>query len=140
MTGRDRLALGSARKNLPDLMQFALHSAERSGIPSARLLRVEMALEEMLLNVMDHSRPDGSGRIELHVGPDTETGRWCAELRDDGPPFDPLAAPEPDLEAGVEQRPVGGLGIHLVRQTCDLVRYERQGGQNVLLLCFDLPA
>ena len=55
-------------------------------------------------------------------------------VSDDGPEFDPLAAAEPDTALGVEERPVGGLGIALVRRLMDAVEYERRGGRNRLLM------
>ncbi len=51
---------------------------------------------------------------------------------DDGPEFDPLSAAQPDTTLGVENRPVGGLGIALVRRLMDEVAYERRDGRNRL--------
>lgn len=56
----------------------------------------------------------------------------CVE--DDGPAFDPLAAPEPDLDAPLEDRPVGGLGIHLLREMMDTLDYVRRDDRNRLIL------
>ena len=56
-------------------------------------------------------------------------------IADDGRPFDPLTeAPEPDLESAIEDRPIGGLGVHLVRTMMDEVRYRREEGKNRLTL------
>ena len=51
---------------------------------------------------------------------------------DDGIPYDPLQAAEPDVSLGADERPIGGLGIFLVRKTMDEVRYAYRDGQNVL--------
>jgi hypothetical protein len=55
-----------------------------------------------------------------------------AEVEDDGRPFNPLEAPPPDLDRPIEERPVGGLGLHIVRTVMDTVAYRRQGSHNVL--------
>ncbi len=54
------------------------------------------------------------------------------EIEDDGVPFDLTTAPEPDLTLPLDERPVGGLGIHMVRKSMDSVRYERRAGRNIL--------
>ena len=58
---------------------------------------------------------------------------------DDGRPFDPLAAPSPDLSLPIEDRPIGGLGLHLLRQLADDVRYERRDGANRFTLIKRMP-
>ena len=65
----------------------------------------------------------------------------AAEVVDDGRPFDPLSdAPEPDLDAEVEDRPIGGLGTHFVKTFMDEVAYEHDGGYNRIVLTKTLPA
>jgi serine/threonine-protein kinase RsbW len=60
-------------------------------------------------------------------------------VEDDGPPFDPLALPAPDVTASLESRPVGGLGVFLVRKMMDIVRYQRHGECNRLQMTKHLP-
>jgi serine/threonine-protein kinase RsbW len=55
-------------------------------------------------------------------------------VEDDGPPFDPLSLPAPDLSASLDGRPVGGLGVFLVRKVMDAVRYQRREASNLLTL------
>ena len=66
--------------------------------------------------------------IEAILG--RETLRFI--ISDSGKPFDPTAAPEADVTLGVEDRPIGGLGIYLVRNIMDVVSYERTDGKNIL--------
>ncbi len=95
--------------------------------------RVNFALEELGLNIIQHSGVDDLSEIELTVtsAPDAVT----IEITDDGQPFNPLEdAPVPDVSAPLEDRPVGGLGVFLVRSMMDDLRYQRELGRNHLTL------
>lgn len=99
--------------------------------PEPALFPVRLALEEVLMNVITHGS-DGTRvpRVRIRFG---QTGeRFVMEIADDGIAFDPLDAPEPDLEADLDDRPIGGLGVYLVRQLMDSVNYHHEGGRNVL--------
>jgi anti-sigma regulatory factor (Ser/Thr protein kinase) len=105
-------------------------SLREAGLPDEVVLDLRLVAEEVLVNVAHYGHDDGGAhvvRVRLGVRPDEVT----LELADDGRPFDPLAAPPPDLGA---ERPIGGLGIHLVRTLVDDATYARVGGQNVLSL------
>lgn len=100
---------------------------------------VTLALDELLTNTITYGFPEGSGgdgaespRIEvmLSLAADCLTAR----IRDTGLPFDPSAAPEPDLEADIDDRPIGGLGVHLVREMMDSLAYQRLDGVNEVTL------
>jgi anti-sigma regulatory factor (Ser/Thr protein kinase) len=85
------------------------------------------------MNVIQHGRPEspqGAIRLSLRL----EGGEIVATVADRGAPFNPLLAPEPDLSAGLEQRNLGGLGIHLVRRLVSGMEYERREGHNRLTL------
>ena len=94
---------------------------------------VALALEELLMNVVEHAYGDDKGRsilLALAWHDDTLT----VVVEDSGRPFDPTAAPPPDLDAALEDRPIGGLGIHLARSVVDEMRYERKDGINRVTL------
>lgn len=101
---------------------------------------LELAAEEMALNVIKHAF-DATGRHRFDVDVGVEAGAVVLRIEDGGRPFDPLAAPAPALSASLEDRQVGGLGIHLVRRMVPDVAYERRDGRNVLTLRvpLDLP-
>ncbi len=109
--------------------------AERQGIDPGLATTFELAFDEILANIVgyaydDADEPGVEHAIEVACRWDGET--LSAEVVDDGRPFDPLSAPEPDLEAGLDERQVGGLGLFLVRQLMDEVAYRRQDGKNRL--------
>lgn len=103
---------------------------EAAGIPASHRRRMLTAVDEVLSNVVRHGYQDQSGTIDVALA--GEPGIVLVDVADDGPAFDPLAAPAPDTSAPLDERRVGGLGIALVRALADDVRYERRAGRNHL--------
>ena len=106
---------------------------ERENWSPAILFKVKLAIEEMGLNVAKHGRIDKNPGIEIIVTSKPEA--LTISIEDDGRPFDPLNdAPDPDLTSSIEDRPIGGLGIHFVREMMDEMTYRREDGKNCLAL------
>ncbi|WP_058634073.1 ATP-binding protein [Aureimonas ureilytica] len=103
----------------------------REGVPEPVGAALALVLDELLTNTVSYGFPD-NGWHEILVGLDVAPGRIDLCVRDDGRAFDPLQVPEPELDAELEDRQVGGLGIHFVREVADEVSYERERGWNVL--------
>jgi anti-sigma regulatory factor (Ser/Thr protein kinase) len=94
---------------------------------------MRLIAEEGLANIVRHAyEPEEEGEIEVLLALSETEVRL--ELRDSGRPFNPLEHPEPDLEAPIEERPLGGLGVHLIRSLTDAQTYTRHGQVNVLVL------
>jgi anti-sigma regulatory factor (Ser/Thr protein kinase) len=116
---------------LPVLTRFLQQFWSAADLPPAAAPAFELALEEVFMNVVMHGSPAGGvTRVEvsLVLGDDGLT----LTLEDDGPPFDPLALPPPDVTSSLTERPVGGLGVFLVRRVMDAVSYQRVGARNQL--------
>ena len=94
--------------------------------------KFNLALDETLTNAISHAFGDG-GRHQIDVNVENRDGYLTATVSDDGTPFDPLAHPPPDVHAAVEDRKIGGLGIHLLRTLMDTVAYRRHDGRNHLM-------
>jgi len=107
------------------------------GVSRAVTWPVEVSLDEVLANVVRHGL-EGRGesaRVELELRLEPGDPPRCeVRVEDDGPEFDPLGAAAPDTSLGVDERPIGGLGIELVRRLMDEVHYERRDGRNRLRL------
>jgi serine/threonine-protein kinase RsbW len=99
---------------------------------------LSLALEEILVNVIRHGHPEG-GKHEIQVRLSLQQDWVIATVEDDGMPFNPLEAPEPDLDSPLETRPIGGLGIHLVRNITDSWEYHRSEGRNRLVVRKHVP-
>ena len=95
--------------------------------------QVNLVLEELWLNVVNHGHEDGFHEVEIELTSEAES--LTVEITDEGKPFNPLnEAPAPDVTASLEDRSMGGLGLHLVRTLMDELRYRREGGRNHLTL------
>ena len=101
--------------------------------PSDLFFTTNLVVEELGLNVMNHAYRGQSGEFEIIIT--SEEQAITVEIIDNGPPFNMLQdAPLPDVEAEIEERPVGGLGIHLVKTMMDELHYKRDQEKNHLTL------
>ena len=110
---------------------------EQQNWPANLIFKVNLVLEELGINIMKNGYDDGLHDFEIVLTSEPDTLK--VEVIDDGRPFDPLNdAPIPDLESSLDDRPVGGLGIYLVRSMVDRMHYRRTGDQNRLTLEINL--
>ena len=104
---------------------------EQDNWPPDLIFKVNLVLDELSVNIVNYGGE--ASVIEVSLAADAEEVR--VEISDDGRPFDPLNdAAEPDLDAPLEQRAIGGLGIHLVREMMDELYYRREDGKNRLAM------
>lgn len=133
MSARQSFRIGA---DLDELRRVA-EAAEELGLQEdwspALVHQVDLAIEEFGNNIVRHGLAGGPGEIEITLTSDAEA--IMIEISDDGQPFNPLKdAPKPDLEAALEDRPIGGLGIHLVLTMMDEMHYRRENERNHLTL------
>ena len=120
-------------EEVPQMMASIEDICTEEGIDEMTILGINLALEEAVVNVVNYAYPEGTvGDIEMEVNADAKAITFI--LRDHGKPFDPTAAKEVDITLSAEERQIGGLGIHLIRNYMDEVKYEYCDGQNVLTL------
>lgn len=122
------------RKNeVERLAQFVERFGADRGLSDTDVMEINLVLDEIVLNVIRHGHDDEQDheiRIGLGAAPDTVT----ITVEDDGKPFNPLDAPPPDLDLPLDERPIGGLGIHIMRSLTSALEYRRDGGKNRLTL------
>ena len=102
------------------------------GLPEQLSMPINLALEETVTNVMLYAYPGKSGQVLVEAEKSPE--QVIFTITDSGVPFDPTKQKEADITLSVEERAIGGLGIHLVRQLMDDIRYERKDNKNILTL------
>jgi len=104
----------------------------RHALPDRIVSHVNLALDEAITNIVFYAYDDADDH-EIDVRISLAQGMLTAELVDDGRAFDPLQVVAPDLAAPLEERAVGGLGVHLMRHLVDDIQYRRDGGRNHLV-------
>ncbi len=103
------------------------------GVSERAIGHLALALDEAMTNTIAYAWPEG-GAHELTLAIVVADGMVVAVISDDGIAFDPLEIPPPDLESSLEDRPIGGLGVHFMTTLMDEVTYRREGERNVLTL------
>lgn len=120
------------------LMEDAEAFLAEHDVPVAVLSPMMVALDEVISNIFSHGVREGEPTVEVTLSVEAEAGRdrgariVRAMIEDDGIAFDPLQRPDPDISLSSDDRPIGGLGIFLVRQMMDAVRYDRNHDRNRL--------
>ncbi len=132
---RSTLRLPALRERLQDVMAFIETSAEAAGVAPAKSAGLCLSVEEAFVNICEYASEGEPAQVELvcSVG----SGTFVLEIMDTGREFNPLSVPKPDLDIPLEQRQIGGLGVHLIRNFTDEAEWRRDGGRNVLRLSID---
>ena len=130
---RRGISLVNEVHEVPALAIFIGSVCEDMHFDELTTVGVNLAIEEAVVNVMNYAFPKGyRSTILLEVTADDQEITFV--LQDDGKPFDPTTAAEVDITLPAEERPIGGLGIHLMRHYMDDISYERIDNQNVLTM------
>ncbi len=117
----------------PRLGEWVEEVCQKAGFSPAAVMQANLAIEEAVVNVMKYAYPNGtSGEVQIESIPERDGMRFV--ITDSGQPFDPTMQKEADTSLTAEERPVGGLGIHLMRRLMDEVSYKRLGGKNILTM------
>lgn len=130
------LRLAPTAESVATLLDALEAYAEEAELPPAVAMRLNLIAEELAANVTMHAM--GASFFAFDVVP--AEGGLRLTLEDDGPAFDPLGAAAPDLDAPVEEREVGGLGIHFLRELTQGAHYERNAEINRLVCTLPLGA
>jgi serine/threonine-protein kinase RsbW len=123
MSAKYELTIPSDLSNLARIGEFISGTARKLGLNEDEAFAVEMSVDEACANVMTHAYCGESGgpiEIECHL----EGDRFVVTIRDQGEPFDPGCVPCPDTTCALEEREIGGLGIHFMRALMDEVNFE----------------
>ena len=125
--------LSGGRAGFPKVLEALEAHLDACGVPASAIAPVMIAADELISNTLDHGAQEGDPPT-VEVSASLTDGRICMQLIDNGIAFNPLERAIPDTGLAVEDRAIGGLGIHLVRTLMDTVAYDRVDGLN--RLCF----
>jgi sigma-B regulation protein RsbU (phosphoserine phosphatase) len=127
------IVLNADLQEVPRLNAFVEEACKSAGFDESVTLQINMAVEEAVVNVMKYAyQPEQRGDITIEAASYDECLRFS--IIDSGKPFDPTVQSEVDTTLPAMGKKVGGLGIHLIRQTMDSINYERMDNLNVLTL------
>jgi len=131
----ERLAL-RLRNDLQEIERMTQEVAawrQQQALSEEVEFQIDLVLDEIVSNVIRHGLKDHEPHI-IVVNLSCNGDDLTLEVEDDGVPFNPLKAPPPDITKPIEERRIGGLGIHLVRTIMNTLEYERRGEKNHLLM------
>jgi serine/threonine-protein kinase RsbW len=136
-----RLIVPGERARVEDLNTSLEAVLKRHGIDPEVRGDVRLIVEELASNAIVHGAVDGQhvGQHELSVNIAIEGELLTLDFRDEGAPFDPLSTPPPDLDADIMDRPIGGLGLYLIRRIAEETHYRRVDNANLLRVILRIP-
>jgi len=131
--GKLRLTIKNRLEEITRLAEEIEQFAESRRLPGKLAFQLNLVVEEIVTNIIKYGYND-QGDHEITVVLEAKGGAVLITVIDDGRQFNPLEAPEADTGLPTEDRPVGGLGIHLVRQIVDDIEYRRENSRNLLTM------
>ncbi len=126
------LTLEARIENIEPLTEFVNDQLRRMGCSERARMQIDVALDEIFSNICRYAYGNAVGPATVRVKELPEQDAVSITLEDGGIPFDPLAKSDPDVSLGIHERSVGGLGIFMVKNIMNDVRYEHRDGLNVL--------
>ena len=130
-----RLTLPASAKSISAFSQFVRTGAIAAGIAANEFEKLDLVLEEILINVARYAYTPHTGTVEVAYTSEGPS-KLRVEIVDFGRVFNPLEADPPDFSRGLADRPIGGLGVFLVRNMVDSIAYRREADRNVLSFIF----
>ena len=126
------LKIPATLEGMDEVLAFVSSVLDVHGCTLQARTQLRMAIEELYVNVAHYAYPSGDGWAEIRGS--VENGVATFRIIDGGTPFDPLSKPDPDILLSGEERGIGGLGIYLVKNMVDDVKYDYRDGCNCLTL------
>lgn len=128
-----KIELKNDLSELDHLCQNCESIGESFGMSKKLIFEMNLALDELFTNIISYGFQDDKEHI-IKIEIKAEDNALLMRIEDDGIPFDPVIAEEPDLECPIEECKIGGLGIHLIKKLMDEIRYERVNDVNIMYL------
>lgn len=126
------LNISATVENIPIVTAFVDEQLETLGCPIKVQMQIDIAIDELFGNIAQYAyNPEiGSATVRVEVSEDPLA--VIITFIDGGMPYDPLKADDPDITLSAEDRPLGGLGIYMVKKSMDEISYEYKDGKNIL--------
>ncbi len=119
---------------LDNVLSFADTILEELGCSVKAQMQIDIAIEEIFVNIAHYAYPEAEGEAVISVEPGENGSSVTITFEDEGIQYDPLKNEDPDITLSAEDRPIGGLGIFMVKKSMDEVSYEYKDGKNRLTI------
>ena len=126
------LTVAARLENSETVTAFVDLFLKEIGCPLKTQIKLDIAADEIFSNISRCAYPEREGTVTICM--EHKDGTVELVFRDGGIPYDPVSAVPPDLSLSADDRPIGGLGIHIVKKMMDSVSYRYENGQNILTL------
>ena len=130
----NELVIEAKTENLDRVIGFVDEQLEAADCPVKTQMQIDVAVEEIFVNIASYAYVPNTGNATLRVDVHDDPAAVTLIFSDSGIPFDPLAKEDPDVTLSIQERPIGGLGIFMVKKSMDDVSYEYKDGHNVLTI------
>jgi len=120
--------------SLDEVMNYFRNAYIGVSLPKKEKMKFELAFEEAVVNIINYAYQTPDGKIEVSCKYDSESRTLIAEIKDSGQPFNPLDLDKIQRPNSLENQPVGGLGIHFMKELVDTIEYAYREGKNILTI------
>ncbi len=129
----EKLEIVAKRENLPQVTEFIDLQLEKINCELKKQLQLDIAVEEIYINIASYAYDGNEGPSEI-IFDTVDNDNVSITFLDSGVPYNPLAKEDPDITLSAAERQIGGLGIFMVKQSMDDMKYEYKDGKNCLTL------
>ena len=126
------LTVNAAVENIEVVTDFVNEELEKLDCPVKARRQIDVAIDELFGNIARYAYSPDVGKATVRFSVEEDPLEVTITFIDNGIPFNPLEKSNPDTHLSAEERPIGGLGIFLVKKSMDMVEYEYKNGQNIL--------
>lgn len=126
------MKIAAALENLEPVLSFLNQALSEFGVSKGTRIELDVAVEELFVNIAHYAYAPDAGDAVIRLEIDGES--VSITLEDWGKPYNPLEKPDPDITLSAEERPIGGLGVYMVKESMDDVRYVRRDGKNCITI------
>ncbi|MDO4976624.1 MAG: ATP-binding protein [Eubacteriales bacterium] len=123
--------------NIDDIQkvtEFVEKELKTMGCPRKSIIQIKVAIDEIFSNILHYGYPNKKGPVTVDVIEREDPHSVYIRFSDHGIPYNPIKAEDPDVTLSAEEREIGGLGIYLVKQSMDDMKYKYENGQNILTI------
>jgi len=131
---RNEFRIEARVANVDAVLDFINAELERRNCPREARDEINCAAEEIFVNIANYAYTPATGFATVRIARIEAGGEFVISFEDSGKPFNPLEYPPPNLDKPVMERPIGGLGIYLVKKLMDTVNYTRSDDKNILTI------